>query len=194
MKTSYKVIFWDFDGVILNSNAIRDEGFEKVLTDYPEEHIEELMQYHKKNGGLSRYVKFRYFFEEVRGEQISENEVNRWAEKFSEIMVEMLNDRSLLIDETNQYIKENFNKQRMHIVSGSDQNELRYLCKELKIDRYFKSIHGSPTAKSMLVKQVIEKEKYSKEDCLLIGDSINDKEAAENNFIDFKGYNFLESR
>ena len=44
------------------------------------------MAFHQKNGGLSRYVKFRYFFEEVVGVDITEEEVNSWAMRFSEIM------------------------------------------------------------------------------------------------------------
>jgi len=62
-------IFWDFDGVLINSNSIREMGFEKVLSDYPKEKVEALLQFHKANGGLSRYVKFRHFFENILGEK-----------------------------------------------------------------------------------------------------------------------------
>ena len=30
-----ETIFWDFDGVIMDSMKVRDEGFEIVLKDYP---------------------------------------------------------------------------------------------------------------------------------------------------------------
>ena len=33
------------------------------------------------------------------------------------------------------------------IVSGSDQNELRQVCRGRGIDQYFRAIHGSPTEK-----------------------------------------------
>lgn len=78
-----KNIFWDFDGVLMDSMPVRNKGFELVLKDYPEEQVQELMAFHLKNGGLSRYVKFRYFFEEIRKETISEDEVSIWASKFS---------------------------------------------------------------------------------------------------------------
>jgi beta-phosphoglucomutase-like phosphatase (HAD superfamily) len=38
-----KIIFWDFDGVILNSNEVRDNGFETVLKDFPTEQVEQLL-------------------------------------------------------------------------------------------------------------------------------------------------------
>lgn len=185
----YKVIFWDFDGVLMNSNAIRDQGFTEVLRAYPAEQVEELLHFHRRNGGLSRYVKFRHFFEEIRKEPIIEEEVQAWADKFSMIMKKILVDPELLIQETLNWVKTNHQGYKMHIVSGSDQNELRYICKNLQIDGYFKSIHGSPTPKLEWVKVLLAKHRYKREVSALIGDSINDFEAARENGITFFGYN-----
>jgi 3-deoxy-manno-octulosonate cytidylyltransferase (CMP-KDO synthetase) len=184
-----KVILWDFDGVILNSNEVRDRGFEEVLRDFPKEQVAKLLSYHRKNGGLSRYVKFRYFFEQIRGEKISSEEINKWAAKFSEIMFRKLKNKDLLFAETNKFIEENFQKYTMYIVSGSDQKELREICKDIGIEKYFKSIHGSPTAKNKLVEKLLKDNKYEKKQCVLIGDSINDYEAASINSIYFFAYN-----
>lgn len=184
-----KVIFWDFDGVLMNSNEVRDRGFEIVLKDYPKNEVQQLLAFHRENGGLSRYVKFRYFFEDVRGEKISDDEIASWAAKFSDVMREELVNPELLIEETVDFVKHNHENYQMHIVSGSDQSELRYLCEELKINKYFNSIHGSPKPKTDWVKELIDIHDYKKELCLLIGDSINDWEAADNNRIFFKSYN-----
>jgi phosphoglycolate phosphatase-like HAD superfamily hydrolase len=187
-----KIIFWDFDGVILNSNEVRDKGFQTVLKDYPTGQVAQLLSYHKKNGGLSRYVKFRYFFEQIRGEEISEEEINDWASKFSDIMLSSLKEKSLLIPETNNFIKENYQNYQMHIVSGSDQTELRELCKSLEIEHFFKSIHGSPTPKNDLVKMLINKYNYDPTNGILIGDSINDFEAAKVNNLHFQAFGNIE--
>lgn len=188
MERSKRVILWDFDGVIMNSNHIRDLGFERVLEEFPQDQVDKLMDYHRENGGLSRFNKFRYFFEEIRGEEVSESAIELYAEKFSKIMLSLLIDESLLINETVQFIKKEYSNYAMHIVSGSAQVELRYICNELNLSKYFVSIHGSPTPKNDLVSQVIENNTYSIEDCVLIGDSINDYIAAEVNNIDFIGY------
>jgi HAD superfamily hydrolase (TIGR01549 family) len=184
-----KVIFWDFDGVILDSNKIRDYGFLKCLEEYPEEQVNQLMEYHRLNGGYSRYVKFRYFFEEIRNEQISVEEVDIWAQKFSKIVIKELVNPELLIQENLNYIKKNHQSIKMHVVSGSDQNELRYVCSQLGIDHYFQSIHGSPKPKKDWVKEIIELKGYGLNECLLIGDSVNDLEAAEFSGIHFMAYN-----
>ena len=189
MLDNFKVILWDFDGVLMNSNAVRDIGFEKVLADYPAEQVTALMTYHKANGGLSRYVKFRYFFEVVRNESVSDEQIQELAKKFSTIMREILFDKLLLINDSIKYVQQNFSKYKMHIVSGSDGVELRSLCKYLEIDKYFITIEGSPTVKNELVKQLLFKYEYDCEACVLVGDSINDKEAARVNNISFAAYN-----
>lgn len=189
MKIDYKIIFWDFDGVLINSNEIRNLGFVRVLSHYPPKKVDKLLKFHRENGGLSRYVKFRYFFEEVLDEEVTEEEINDWAEKFSKIMIELLIDDSLLIEETIQFVKNEYEKREMHIVSGSDQTELKYICKQLDIAKYFDSINGSPTPKTDLVADIIVKNNLSNKECILIGDSINDYEAAKINQINFLPYN-----
>ena len=186
------IIIWDFDGVIMDSNAIRNNGFEEVLKEYPKEEVSRLMDFHNTNGGLSRYVKFRYFFEEVRNETISEEQVLFWANKFSEIMLQRLGEKKLLIQETYQYILENHLNKKMHIVSASDQTELRLICEKVNINKLFKSIHGSPTTKILNVSKLLEENNYNNTDVVLIGDSINDYQAAEKNNISFRGYNNIK--
>lgn len=189
MIEKFKTILWDFDGVIMDSMPIRDKGFEIVLKDYPKEQVSLLMEYHRNNGGLSRYNKFRYFFEEIRKEFITDGEIKVLADEFSVVMLENLLDTNLLIDDSLKFIIDNYSKFNMHIVSGSDGNELRYICEALGLSKYFISIHGSPTPKKELVKQVIISNNYNKPEMCLIGDSFNDFEAAEANNILFYGYN-----
>jgi phosphoglycolate phosphatase-like HAD superfamily hydrolase len=184
-----KVIFWDFDGVLMDSNAIRDIGFEKVLEDYPAEQVENLLSFHKANGGLSRYVKFRYFFEKIRKEPVKEEQIAVLATSFSLIMKDLLLNQDLLISETLGFVKRNQGMYKMHITSGSDQEELRYLCKSLQIAHLFESVHGSPKAKKIWIQELIEFHDYNHSECVLIGDSINDWEAAETNDILFMAYN-----
>ena len=182
-------IFWDFDGVILDSMPVRDLGFESVLKHFPEEKTLQLLAYHRKNGGLSRYHKFRYFFEEILQIPVQENTINEYAASFSIIMKDLLTDKSRLIRDAVDFIIENYDKYEFHIVSGSDEEELKYLCKQLEIDRYFKTINGSPTPKKEIVHKLLNQLNYQKKDVCLIGDSVNDYEAAKVNNIAFFGYN-----
>ena len=184
-----QAFFWDFDGVLLDSDKVRVEGFKAVLNDYPQDQVDELIQFHNKNGGLSRYVKFRYFFEKLRHETVAAYQIAELSEKFSGIMRNKLVDKSLLIAETIHYISDCYDRWPMHIVSGSDEKELRFLCNELGIGHYFKSIKGSPIPKTELICSILKEENYLPGNCVLIGDSINDYQAANKNGLQFMAYN-----
>lgn len=195
MKTKlqqYKLILWDFDGVIIESNKVREIGFRKVLEEFPEEQVQELIKFHNLNGGLSRYVKFRYFYEVICKVGISEQKVQQLADSFSKIMLKVLGSKNYLIAETIKFIESNSHSIEMNIVSGSDQNELRILCSKLDIIKNFKSIYGSPTTKNTLVADSIKESKFQNGEICLIGDSMNDYEAATLNKIDFYGFNNAE--
>jgi len=184
-----KNILFDFDGVILDSMPIRDYGFKKIFEYFDDALVSQLLSYHNENGGLSRYVKIKYFYNEILDKEILEEEISNYASNFSKIMKKELVNKKYLIVDTLEFIKNNFKKYNLHIVSGSDERELQYLCKKLEIDVYFQSINGSPTPKNELVERVLLINNYVANTTVLIGDSINDYEAAKENGIDFYGFN-----
>ena len=184
-----KNILFDFDGVIIDSMPIREAGFRLIFQDFDKYLVDKLIDYHNQNGGLSRYAKIKYFFEVVLGKTISENDILKFAHKFSLIMREKLTNKKYLINDTLDFLKENHGRFNLHIVSGSDENELRFLCRQLNIDSYFLSINGSPAPKNKLVKCLMESYDYLLSETILIGDSVNDYDAAQESGISFYGYN-----
>ncbi len=184
-----KTVLWDFDGVIVDSNKVRDLGFKEIFKNFDKDLVDDLIAFHRKNGGLSRYVKIRYFFEELLEREVTEEGVLEYAQKFSVLMRRELTNSKYLILDSVDFIKCNHHLYNFHIVSGSDQEELRYLVKELGIDKYFISINGSPIAKTDLVIKVLKENNYDKKHVCLIGDSFNDYEAAQSVKIKFFGYN-----
>jgi phosphoglycolate phosphatase-like HAD superfamily hydrolase len=194
MKTlhDFKIFFWDFDGVIINSDNIRIKGFKNSLEDYNSNDVNSLLIFHKNNGGLSRYVKFRFFFEKILNQPLNEEKFQKLLLKYSKFCQKNLMNKKLLISEVIQYIKENYNNKIFHIASGSDNQELNELCNGMEISSYFKSINGSPEPKKEIIKRIIKENNYLKKNICLIGDSINDYQAAAFNKIFFFGYNNLE--
>ena len=160
-----------------------------TVTAFDKELVDKLLKFHTLNGGLSRYVKIRYFYNTLLGLEINDEKVKEYADKFSTIMKSELTNKKYLIKETVDFIEKNYQNYNFHIVSGSDEKELNYLCKELDLTQYFKTIEGSPTPKNDLVKNILQKYSYNPKECILIGDSINDYEAANVNTMKFYGYN-----
>jgi len=183
-----KNIIFDFDGVILDSVPVKTEAFIKLFQDYEKQYIDKLVEYHLKNGGKSRYLKIQYFFEDILGQSIKENTINEFAIKYSQLTKEELSNKKYLITDTIEFIKLNYTKYNLHIASGADKKDLKYICDNLDLTKYFLSINGSPTVKSEIVREILKNYDYKREETILIGDSINDYEAAKYNRIEFYGY------
>lgn len=192
MDKKIRNIIFDFDGVIIDSMPIRTEGFKQIFRKYNIELVEELIKYHEYNAGLSRFHKIKYFYNELLKKEISEEKINEYASEFSKIMKEKLTFKDILINDTINFIESNYTNYNFHIASGSEETELQFICSKLGIAGYFKSIKGSPIHKNDLVKAIIEEYEYVLEETILIGDSINDFEAAVVNNISFYGYNNIK--
>ena len=189
-----KNILWDFDGVILDSMKIRDSGFQQIFNCFENNKVDEFISYHNFNGGLSRFHKIKYFYNNLLNKTITEEQIQQYANRFTVLMKAQLSNPKHLILDSVKFIKSHYRDYNFHIVSGSEHNELNYLCEKLDLAKYFKSINGSPTAKIDLVKSLLENEKYKKNETILIGDSFNDFEAAQINSIKFYGYNNIDVR
>ena len=87
MKISLKKIefvIFDCDGVILDTNKIKTEAFKKTLNKYPKEKIDKLIAFHKENGGVSRKIKFEYFFNNIINDS-NPKKINNSLKKFKRI-------------------------------------------------------------------------------------------------------------
>ena len=185
-------LIWDFDGVLIDSNDIREMGFRKVLQGYNPLQIDDFINYHRQNGGLSRYHKFNYFFESIVCEDKASSVINDLCENYKMLMLEALGKDEYLIQETVGFMKRLRYLHEQMLVSASDESELKILTKSLNVDHFFTQILGSPTSKLDNLRMLIEKDLIDPDDAIYIGDSLNDKEAAEINGICFIGYNNLQ--
>ena len=184
-----KNIVFDFDGVILDSVPVKTLAFRHLFSSYSKDSIDEFIIYHEKNGGVSRFKKIEYFFKKILDEPIDETLIDKYAKTYSELTKETLADEKFLIDDTLRFIQKYNTEFNMHIASGADENDLLYICRKLNIDKFFKSIHGSPTPKVEIIESLLKNYNYKAVETVLIGDSINDYEAARDNGIAFLGYN-----
>ena len=184
-----KNIIFDFDGVILDSLPIKDFGFREIFKQFPKEKVNQLIEFHQQNGGWSRFVKIQHFYQNILNRDISKDKILEYAEHFSDIVVGELTNKKYLIQETIEFLYWASDRYKLHIASGAEESELRYISKELDVSKYFITINGSPTRKAILVSNILSEYNYSKNDTILIGDSINDYKASKENGIEFFGFN-----
>ena len=97
MLNKYSTIFWDFDGVILDSDQVRTEGFKYIFDSYSKKYIDKLINYHTINGGLSRYEKIEYFSQKILDTKLNNEEKKQYAQLYGNYCRERLCDKNLLI-------------------------------------------------------------------------------------------------
>ncbi|MEA3544822.1 MAG: HAD hydrolase-like protein [Thermodesulfobacteriota bacterium] len=172
---------------MLDSVDVKTRAFAKMFNVYGPEVERQVVDFHLKNGGISRFEKFRYFYENFLHKPVSENKLRCLGKEFSDIVfTEVVG--SEFIDgalEALVFLKE---KRIMSFVaSGTPHEELSEIVSLKKISQYFVEVHGSPRKKSEIVSNIMEKFSMAKERCLFVGDAMTDYDAALALDIDFLG-------
>ena len=85
----------DFDGVILDSEENKLKSFEECLSIYPD-HIREFMEFNNQNGGINRYEKLRFFYEDIMQEEYSDKNRLRIENRLNEIMFKNVSTSSFI--------------------------------------------------------------------------------------------------
>lgn len=185
---SYRSLIFDFDGVLVDSNEIRFKGFELLFDNFPRDKIYQFMKYARSNSGLSRYIKIKYFFDNILGKPISDEKIGNLAKQYSMLVKQKVIEADPM-EGSLEFLTRFHELIDMAIVSGSDEEELREICAQRGIARYFVDILGSPKSKEINISQLLSRKGWTKNSCVLIGDSINDFDAAKNSRISFIGFN-----
>ena len=180
----YDFFIFDCDGVILDSNKIKSEAFAKALKGEPEHKILKFIDYHKENGGVSRYKKFRYYYEKINKSLQPQKYTNKAIDSFASIVSKEL-EKCKYVRGVLEFIVDLTKKNKiLYVVSGSDQAELINVFIKRGINQYFSEIYGSPDDKFSNTNKVIQSIGPNK-DGIFFGDSKSDFEAAKKYGLDF---------
>lgn len=180
-------VIFDFDGVMVDSNEIRNEGFRALYASGPSEDLEIFMEYVQSNHGLSRYSKIKYYYEQVKRQVASDTIVQQDAEHYSQLVAEAVTNAQE-ISGAEAFLRAFTGKLRLALISASDQRELREICRRRKIDGYFDAILGSPEKKSNNIINLLRDRSWSPAATVYVGDSPNDFDAASSAGIAFIGF------
>ena len=181
----YKTLVFDCDGVVLNSNELKTEAYYRVAVGFGADHeqAQALVDYHVRLGGISRFIKFRYFLDEIMHQPVTDESLTVLLESFAEEI-----HRGLLTCEMAPgllELREVTKEARWMLVSGGDQTELRTLFAERGIDGLFDAgIFGSPDNKDIILAREVENGNLAKP-AIFFGDSRYDHEASNRAGLDF---------
>lgn len=152
----YQVAIFDCDGVILDSNAIKSNAFHAAVCDESPALADQFVAYHKANGGISRYVKFAWFYRELANCSAEEQavKVNAALTRYAGIVREQLLHCALTPGVMTCLQWFATRGVPCYVNSGGDQSELREVFSVRGLDRWFAGIYGSPATKQANLAQL----------------------------------------
>lgn len=174
--TPIKTIILDFDGVVIESNALKTQTFEKVFGRFPE-YAAEMLRFHTANISVSRYTKFDYLLELLgrKHDQLLRKEI---AGDFSTRMIEGMVAVPLVAGALT-FLQTFTTQLPVYLASVTPETELRYILDQRKLAKWFTGIYGCPPwTKPAAIADVLQRENLTASDALLIGDSAGDQSAA----------------
>ena len=179
----FKIVFWDFDGVIKDSVSVKSLGYAKLFSPFGQEVVEQVNQHHEVNGGVSRFEKIPLYLSWA-GEQANPAQVHEFCNRFSNLVQQAVID-SPWVPGVYEYLKTHYTRQCFILITGTPQEEIEQILDALELTRYFKEVHGAPKIKANVVSEILTQMDYSPEQALVIGDSNTDLEAAKRNNVAF---------
>jgi HAD superfamily hydrolase (TIGR01549 family) len=179
-----KNIFFDFDGVILDSVSCKTNAFEKMYQKYGNKISKKVVEYHIENGGISRFEKFRYWHKKYLNKNLSKSELKELTDNFSKLVFnEVVNSNE--IEGSIDFISKNHMNYKFWIITGTPTNEIKLILEKLKISQFFIGVYGSPESKTFWTEHIINKHKLDRNQTLFIGDAKTDYEAANFSSLNF---------
>ncbi len=179
---NYQTIVFDCDGVILNSNKVKTEAFYYAALPYGKDAAKSLVEFHIARGGISRYKKFEWFFDEV----VKSNK-GPSLEELLEVYAQSVRQGLMNCDVADGLadLREMTKNANWLIVSGGDQAELREIFALRNLDELFDGgIFGSPDSKDLILAREIRNGNI-KSRALFVGDSKYDYASSSNAGLDF---------
>ena len=179
-----KNIFFDFDGVIVESVSAKTDAFEEMYLPYGKDIASKVVDYHKLHGGVSRYEKFKYIHKEFLNEVINQDKVDELAIQFSNIVLAKVIDSDEVLG-ANYFIEKYYTKFQFWVITGTPTSEIELIAEKRKLKSFFIGLHGSPKNKRYWTEYVIQKHNLVRNEILFLGDAATDMDAAEYSQIHF---------
>jgi len=186
MSSGYHAFVFDFDGVLADSVEVKTEAFRQLYLMHGEAVANEVVRYHRENGGMPRAEKFVYYQTELLGVPPTEEELEHLSQKFSELVVDAVVN-VLEIPGGLVFLQEWHGRIPMYIDSASPDKELDEIVLRRGLVPYFDGVFGSDRTKVENLRKILDTGGYNPEKVLFFGDALSDYSAAKKCGTKFMG-------
>lgn len=179
-----QVIFFDFDGVLVESIDIKTKAFAKLFEHEGEIVVKKVVEYHLNNTGVSRYEKFNYIYREILHRELDDDTFQILCNKFANLVVDAV-VKAPYVKGAEEFLMNYASKYKCFVVSATPQKEMEEIIQRRYMSHFFQAIYGSPKKKSEVVRDILRKENVKPCNTAYIGDALSDFNAARDNSVHF---------
>lgn len=179
-----KTIFFDFDGVIVESTGIKTGAFGAVFAEYGKDVEGKVIRHHVANAGISRYEKFKYIYKKILKKPLTDRMFETLCDRFSSLVVDNV-IAAPYVKGAREFLEKWHRKYACFIISATPEIEIEDIIAKRHDGIFFKKIIGSPMDKKDAVKSILTQEKIMPHEAVYVGDAIADYEAAAANGVNF---------
>jgi phosphoglycolate phosphatase-like HAD superfamily hydrolase len=172
-----EIIIYDFDGVIVNSNAVKSKVFFDVTKRFFGDIIaDKFLSYHESNIHIDRYDKFKYLFSNILNISLDLVLYENLLSSFSVLLKKNMNNYE--INDDIFKMRDHYKNSAFFIASGNNYHEILYFLKKKSLLKLFNGgVYGSPIKKIDNIQTILNKTKCS--NVLFIGDTYDDFEISK---------------
>lgn len=180
----FKVIGFDFDGVIIESNEIKEAGFKEIFSRYPT-HYQKLVSYHESSVGVPRQEKMAHAIKNILKTD-DPDLLQKWLSYYQNYTRSRLVKCEFVPGSLETL--ENYSKTLpLYLVSATPIDELEWIVDQRNLRKYFVEVFGNPIRKVEHFRKILDLEKVPRNEFLYIGDSLDDFNASQKVGISFIG-------
>ena len=179
VTSSVHAVVFDFDGVLAESVEVKTRAYALLFDDEEEEAVSQLIDYHIKNGGISRFEKIRVFYKDILQRPLSEKRFHELVLRFSKLVVDEV-VAAPWVEGAREFLSQHKKQYNFFIVSGTPEDELNEIVHRRGMGHYFDSVRGSPKDKITLLGEIMEEYNLRPEKMVFVGDAETDWNAAKN--------------
>ena len=163
---------------------VKTRTYTLLFQDEGDDVVRQVVGFHLKNGGVSRFEKFRFYYSDILYRSLSEESFQELCAQFSRLVIDEVVESSW-VDGAMEFLILNEKKYIFVIVSGTPECELREIVQRRDMDHFFHSVRGSPKYKVTLLGEVMDECKLRPKEMVFIGDAETDWSAVQKAGVHF---------
>ena len=171
-----RLVFLDFDGVIVQSNEIKDRAFSQIFSRFPAQ-VEALQAFHDSRTSMPRRQKFAHAVEVILGRPGDQALIDQMCADYEALTQEQV-IACPMCEGAEEFLRRTSRKIPLILASATPQEHLDDIIDRRNMRGYFAKVYGSPQKKEDIFRAELRERDIGASQVWFFGDSREDLASA----------------